>query len=35
MRWRVMLELVGEDGTVSVRELGGGAYVSGARPGGR
>jgi hypothetical protein len=28
MRWRVMLELVGEDGTVSVRELGGGAPVA-------
>ena len=28
MRWRVMLELVGEDGTVSVRELSGGAPVA-------
>lgn len=28
MRWRVMLELVGADGTISVRELGGGAPVA-------
>jgi hypothetical protein len=28
MRWRVMLELVGADGTIAVRELGGGAAVA-------
>jgi hypothetical protein len=28
MKWRVMLELIGPDGTVDVREVGGGAAVA-------